>query len=78
MRGGLYNQLAIPLYSSPMEQAVTIALAYLQIRDGCTLVERIERIIDPLTSSRLKKRLFWRRSHAHDATRGSLGTRSRD
>jgi len=32
-RGGVYNDIAIPLFSSPMEQAVCIALAYRQIRD---------------------------------------------
>ena len=34
VRGGLYSQLAVPLHSSPMEQAVTVALAYRQIRSG--------------------------------------------
>jgi len=32
-RGGIYNDIAIPLFSSPMEQAVCVALAYRQIRD---------------------------------------------
>ena len=32
-RGGVYNDIAIPLFSSPMEQAVCVALAYRQIRD---------------------------------------------
>ena len=30
-RGGVYNDIAIPLFSSPMEQAVCVALAYRQL-----------------------------------------------